>query len=262
MRNHHEPNEKSIQHVILETTGLADPTPILQLITQGANRKGNDDIVQNYYLNGIITLVDAKHFFQTLSSLPKTNEEFKNEMIAQLLTTDCIILNKTDLLTNQEQDIKAMQQFIHQYNPTAKLIQTSFASNIQPHDIFDLRMEGDPNPLQTNAIEQALKKHDPSIEQTMLIASGGYVDRVSVQQFIKNTITNNHAIYRIKGILYLKENPDIKFIVQGVAQDQLQILEGNRWDPDEARESRLTLIGKLLLAQYKQLEDQFKKCIL
>lgn len=250
MRNDHEPKEKSIQHVILETTGLADPTPILQLITQGADKKGTDDIVQNYFLNGIITLVDCKHFYQSQLSKPL---QYKNELIAQILTTDCILLNKMDLVSNKE--LENIKKFIRGHNPNVKLIPTSFAKS--DLDIFDL---GHVNVTQTN--EEALKKHDPAIEQTMLLASGGFVDLSSVQEFIKNTTFTYTEIYRIKGILYLQENPNKKYIIQGVGNDQLSILEGNAWEEQETRESRITLIGKHVMSQCNALEEQFKKCLL
>jgi G3E family GTPase len=266
MRNDHEPNQKSIQHVILETTGLADPTPILQLIVQGADKKGNDDIVQNYYLNGIVTLIDTKHFYSTLSSISATDKKFKNELTAQILTTDSIILNKMDLLTNQEYELNEIKQFIHQYNPQAKIISTSYAKLPSIEEtIFDLRPERDVKEtldlLQDKATEEALKKHDPSIEQTMLLASGGFVDLSAVQKFLKN-IANEQDIYRIKGVLYLQQNPNKKYIIQGVAKDQLTILEGADWQPDEVKESRVTLIGKHVMSQCNSLEQEFRKCLI
>lgn len=251
MRNDHEPQEKSIQHVILETTGLADPTPILQLITQGADRKGTDDIVKNYVVNGIITLVDCKHFYQSQISKPS---QYKNELIAQISTTDCILLNKADLVSSQE--LENIEKFIRGHNSNVKLYPTTFAD--LDLDILDL--EHTLVAQQTN--EEAVKKHDPAIEQTMLLASGACVDLSSVQDFIKNTTIQYPEIYRVKGILYLQENPNKKYIIQGVAHDQLSIIEGNAWEDHETKESRITLIGKNVMAQCNQLEAQFRKCLL
>jgi G3E family GTPase len=257
MCNVHEPKEKSIQHVILETTGLADPTPILQLIAQGADKKGTDDIVQNYYINGIVTLIDAKYFHQTLSSISSSTSQYKNEIIAQILTTD--------LLSNQQQELNEIQQFIHQHNTNVKIIPTSFAKLPVGESIFNLRPERDSietvSMIQTKAAEEALKKHDPSIEQTMVLASGDFVDLSAVQEFIKQT-TKSGDIYRIKGILYLKENPNKKFVIQGVNQDQLSIIEGGDWQSDEVKESRVAFIGKNVLGQCQSLETEFQKCLL
>ena len=46
--------------VIIETTGLADPAPVAQTFFV------DDDIEENYTLDGIITVVDAKHIIQHL----------------------------------------------------------------------------------------------------------------------------------------------------------------------------------------------------
>lgn len=261
MRNGHEPPEKAIQHVILETTGLADPTPILQLISQGADRKGTDDIVKNYYVNGIVTLIDVKH----LQLSATTNTKFKNELIAQLLTTDYIIINKTDLLPSEtkDNDLENIKRFIRTHNTTAKIISTSFSKLPSLDEIIDLRPDSKAGTvIQETAQAEALKKHDPSIEQTMAIASGGFVDRAAVQHFIETTTSSKEDIYRVKGVLYLKENPSKKFIVQGVGKDQLTITEGNEWQPDEVKESRLTFIGKHVLSQCNELEQAFKQCLL
>ncbi|CAO0792972.1 unnamed protein product [Mucor circinelloides] len=264
LRNDHEPKEKRIQHVILETTGLADPTPIVQLIAQGADRKGTDEIVQNYYINGIVTLLDSKHFHQNLASLSTSSSTYKNELLAQILTTDSIILNKTDLLTNKEADIDSITHFIRQYNTTAKIFTTSFAKVPIAEAIFNLRPERSTQEtvdmIQSKANEEAQKKHDPSIEQTMLLAPG-FVDLTGVQEFIKNT-TSKGDIYRVKGVLALKQNPDVKFVVQGVNNDQLNITEHGPWLPEEVQESRITLIGKNVMGQCNQLEKEFNEHLL
>lgn len=264
MRNEHEPKDKRIQHVILETTGLADPTPILQLIAQGADKRGTDDIVQNYYINGIVTLLDSKHFHQNLASLPTSSTSYKNELLAQLLTTDSIILNKADLLTNEQQDIKSITKFIRQYNTTAKIFTTSFAKVPIQEAIFNLRPERSTQEtidmIQSQANDEAQKKHDPSIEQTMLLAPG-FVDLAGVQSFIKDT-TSKGQIYRVKGVLALKQNPKIKFVVQGVNNDQLSITEHGPWLPEEVQESRITLIGKNVMEQCNQFEKEFQKHLL
>lgn len=264
MRNEHEPKDKRIQHVILETTGLADPTPILQLIAQGADKRGTDDIVQNYYINGIVTLLDSKHFHQNLASLSTSSTSYKNELLAQVLTTDSIILNKVDLLTNEQQDIKSITKFIRQYNTTAKIFTTSFAKVPIQEAIFNLRPERSAQEtidmIQSQANDEAQKKHDPSIEQTMLLAPG-FVDLAGVQSFIKDT-TSKGQIYRVKGVLALKQNPKIKFVVQGVNNDQLSITEHGPWLPEEVQESRITLIGKNVMEQCNQFEKEFQKHLL
>ncbi len=82
-----------------------------------------------------------------------------------------------------------------------------------------------------------------------------------VQEFIKNT-TSKGDIYRVKGVLALKQNPDVKFVVQGVNNDQLNITEHGPWLPEEVQESRITLIGKNVMGQCNQLEKEFNEHLL
>lgn len=255
IRNEQVPEEKKIQHVILETTGLADPTPIHELITLGANRKGNDSIVEHYYMNSIITLIDTKHFSQTLDSI--TSKEYKNELLAQVLTTDTIILNKIDLLAPEElAKLPELKAWVHLHNPNAKIIETSFSKIPADHNIFDTRQAS----ISQKAIEEASKKHDPSVEQTMVLVPG-FVDINKLQTFIKNT-TRKGNVYRVKGVLALPSNPNIKFVIQGVNQDQLTITEHGPWQNDETKESRVTFIGKNVLKVCNELQDEFKTCLI
>ena len=70
---------------ILETTGLADPARWLRLFV-------DDDIVDKYKLDGIITVADAKHITQHLDE--EKPEGVENESVEQIAFTDRIMLNK------------------------------------------------------------------------------------------------------------------------------------------------------------------------
>lgn len=258
LRNKEEPSENRIHHVILETTGLADPTPIVQLLTLGGNGKGTDDaIVQHYYINGIVTLLDLVHFNQHLQEQHVSSSSYKNELVAQILTTDLVILNKTDLVTDTSQE--ATRKWVHRWNPTAKVLPTSFAK-VPLDAVLNLRPERNVQEtmqlIQKEAFDEAAKKHDPSIEQTILLAPG-FVDLKAVEQFIQN-ITQHHCIYRVKGVLALKSNPHVKYVVQGVNQDQLSVTEHDPWHSDEVKESRIILIGRHVMKKCNEFEQDFR----
>lgn len=83
---------KSFDAVIIETTGLADPAPVAQTFFV------DEFIEEHYKLDGICTLVDAKHIMTRLDE--KKPEGVENESIEQLAFADRILLNKTDLIEN------------------------------------------------------------------------------------------------------------------------------------------------------------------
>ena len=80
--------KEKFDRVILETTGMADPGPVAQTFFV-------DDVSREHYeLDGIITLVDARHVSQHL--------EDSDEVIAQIAFADRIVLNKVDLISDSE----------------------------------------------------------------------------------------------------------------------------------------------------------------
>ena len=77
-------------HVIIETTGLADPGPVVQTFFV------DTDIKESFSLDAVITLVDAKHVLQHIDESTEAKE--------QIAFADILLLNKSDLLTPAELD--------------------------------------------------------------------------------------------------------------------------------------------------------------
>merc|ERR1712060_709194 len=98
---------KTLDGVIIETTGLADPAPVAQTFFA-------DDFVQQHMrLDGILTLVDAKHITQHLDE--EKPEGVENEAVEQIAFADRILLNKCDLvdeatLQDVEERIRAINE--------------------------------------------------------------------------------------------------------------------------------------------------------
>ncbi|KAI9499544.1 CobW/HypB/UreG, nucleotide-binding domain-containing protein [Zychaea mexicana] len=256
--------EKRIQHVILESTGLADPQPIQTMIQRGADGKGQDEIVQNFYLDGIVTLVDAKHFFSRLAAASERQDTYKNEPLAQITTTDCILLNKIDLVSSKEA-LSKLTDYIRQHNPSARLVQTKYAQ-VPVQSLFGLRSSSSSSTEQTadgqEQEQEALpvKQHDPSIEQTMLLVSGNPVKQKEVLAFVRQEAQKMHdTLYRVKGVLAV-QGSDYKVVVQGV-DDDLVVTEDRKWDDDEPRDSRLTFIGKDMKQHGDRLQKEFERLV-
>lgn len=108
---------KPLDAIIIETTGLADPAPVAQTFFA-------DDFVQaNMQLDGILTVVDAKHILQHLREVKP--EGVVNESVQQIAFADRIMLNKTDLVTPEY--LEEVQGELRRVNRTAQIRRTEMA---------------------------------------------------------------------------------------------------------------------------------------
>jgi G3E family GTPase len=94
--------------ILIETTGLADPGPVAQTFFT------DDEMRTRFRLDGIVTVVDAKHIWQHLDSSPEAQK--------QIAFADVLILNKTDLVPPAELD--KLEARIHKMNAAAKIHRT------------------------------------------------------------------------------------------------------------------------------------------
>lgn len=109
--NLHTRREK-FDRIILETTGMADPGPVAQTFFV-------DEVVREHYeLDGIITLVDAKHVGLHL--------DVSDEVMAQVAFADKIILNKIDLVAADDQ--AALIRRIRNINAMAPIVPAVMAN--------------------------------------------------------------------------------------------------------------------------------------
>ena len=97
--------------IVIETTGLADPAPVAQTFFV------DDDVKEFCTLDGIITLVDAKHVVQHLDD--EKPEGAENEAVEQLVFADKVLLNKVDLV--EEAYLTEVETRIHALNKTVEI---------------------------------------------------------------------------------------------------------------------------------------------
>ena len=105
---------KTFDAIILETTGLADPSPII--FTFNSNALVQD----NFRIDSVVCLVDSKHIGIHLDE--KKPDGNINEAENQVAFADRIVLNKLDLVTSEE--LEEVEERIRSINSFAKLIKT------------------------------------------------------------------------------------------------------------------------------------------
>ncbi len=99
-------------YILIETTGLADPAPVAQTFFV------DDEMKTRLMLDGIVTLVDAKHIWQHIDDSDEAKE--------QVAFADVVLLNKIDLIPPAEVD--RLEARIHQMNPAARIYRTQNAA--------------------------------------------------------------------------------------------------------------------------------------
>jgi G3E family GTPase len=223
--------------LMIETTGLADPAPVVQSFFI------DERIKSEYALNGVVTVVDAKHIVQQLGNSPEAKE--------QIAFADMVLLNKIDLINPE--DLPELEYKLRNLNGAARICQTR-NSDIDIGMVLDLR-----------ALDLEIKaaKHDhhhahtEDIE-TVAIETAGDLDGVKISRWFRELLAEfGERIMRMKGILNLRKDPD-QFVFQGVHL-LFEGRPGRAWAGAEERINRLVFIGRNL--DKDKITDGFMRCI-
>ncbi|MDB5273628.1 MAG: cobalamin synthesis protein CobW [Chitinophagaceae bacterium] len=216
------------EYLVIETTGLADPTSIVLSFI-------SDVVVQSAFeLDAVITLVDALMLNRQLKDHPEVNK--------QLALADVIVLNKSDLVSQEE--IDQLSQTIEAYNPQAKKIITHHAVVNEP--LLYQRA------FRAENVQRNMKADKPRfyVDHLAQTSSLSLVFDRSFDFLLFNNWMNYQLngrcgeLYRCKGVLHV-EHFEQKVIFQGV-YDQHMVQMGSVWGEEEERISRLVFIGKKL----------------
>jgi G3E family GTPase len=217
------------ERVLIETTGMADPGPVAQTFFI-------DENIGNYYLlDSIITLVDAKHAQKQLDEFREAQE--------QVGFADRILLSKTDLVSDEEQEL--LRKRLVRMNPRAPIKKVHFG-NASIDEILDIRgfnlnavLELDPEFL-----EESEHEHDEHVS-SFVFRSDKPFDGVKLEEFLSGLVqVYGPNMLRYKGVLYLKGNTN-RVVFQGVHMLMGGDI-GRPWGKQEKRSSTLVFIGKEL----------------
>ena len=228
-------------HLVIETTGLADPAPVIQTFFM------DEDVQAQTNLDSVVTVVDAKHISQHWDA---------EEAQEQIAFADVVLLNKTDLVTTEELDV--LERKIRGMNALAKIYRTHNAElemdallGIGAFDL-DRALEIDPDFLNETAHE-----HDETVGSVAIVESGE-LDGIKLNEWISKLLqTQGPDIFRMKGILTIA-GEDQRFVFQGVHM----VFDGKAdrpWKTGETRKNQLVFIGRNL--NEAQLREDFRGCL-
>jgi len=240
----------SFNGVLIETTGLADPAPVVQTFFV------DEDIKKMYKLDSVVTVVDAKYIIQRLNE--KKPEGVENEAVEQIAFADKVLLNKVDL-AKDEAELKNIEKEIKTLNPSATILRTEYGK-LDPKEVlninaFDLDriLDFEPDFLEDDGDHQ----HDTTVSSVAVKVQAN-VNMAILESWIQRLIGQDGAnLYRYKGVLAVK-GMNKKFVFQGVGMLFTGDFQGEWKEPENERESRFVFIGKNL--DHEFLREGFMAC--
>ncbi|XP_053322412.1 zinc-regulated GTPase metalloprotein activator 1A-like [Spea bombifrons] len=232
-------------YILLETTGLADPGSVASMFWVDA------ELGSDIYLDGIVTVIDAKYAIQHLTE--EKTEGLINEAARQVALADVIIINKVDLVS--EQELEAVIVAARSINGVVKILKTQ-RSRVDLTEILDLHAFDSTfgESLQNKFITDATHPHLDKSIVTVTFEVAGSVNEEKLNLFIQDLLWEKNVkdgkgnamdIIRLKGLVSVKDKAH-QMILQGV--HELYDLEETpvSWEDSTERINRMVFIGRNL----------------
>jgi G3E family GTPase len=263
---------EQFDHIIVETSGLADPTPVAATFFM------DNDVAHRLRLDGVVTLVDALHIERHLDD-PEL-EGVDNQAVDQIVAADRIIINKTDLVGAHA--LPALELRMRRINQGAQVLHSSHAqvdlnlilgiggfdsgaALIDPHFLDEHHGhdedghvcgdhcghedagEGVPEGvcgLPENVGAARGHAHDPSVESVSLTFSAPF-DKAQLDSWLAQLLAaQGDDLFRLKGILAIAGDGR-RYVLQGVHR-VLDLRPADAWPYGEPHLSKLVFIGRNL----------------
>jgi G3E family GTPase len=221
--------------VFIETTGLADPVPIVRTIVS------DHELSPFFRLDTVIGVVDAVHAGTQLAS--------HYEARMQVAIADVLLLSKTDLVAVA--DLADLEPAIRRINGGAQLIRSQHGQ-VQPQLLFargdvarhisDLQrwLERGPQAEHAAGDSHVAKPHADGI-QSFAVFHAGRTTKAGLAAWLSMLASfKGPQLLRVKGIVNVAGRPFVVHVVQSVIHDPLEL---EVW-PDADRRTRVVFITR------------------
>jgi G3E family GTPase len=217
------------ERVVIETSGLADPAPILHALMTDAG------LAERLSIAGVVATVDAVNGLATLARQP--------ESLKQVAVADRLLLTKTDLVGGGEAE--ALAGRLAALNPAAKVLTASFGE-VAPERLFDAggdALRGVSPENRPHVHEHAGHAADITCFAVLREAP---IRAVTLTLLLEVLAEHCGAdLLRLKGIVNIAESPERPAVIHGVQHVFHPPAWLDHW-PSADRRSRLVLIGRNL----------------
>lgn len=262
---------KHLTRIIIETTGLADPAPILQVLL------AHPIIMEALQLDGVITTLDAINGSKTLATY--------DEAVKQVAVADRIIITKTDM-NDDAGNIAALKDKIANINPRAEIY---LSGEVESHigDLFraglydGAQKDADVNrwlgekqtlddhhnynhePDHHHAHDHHHHHHDVNRHSEKIrsfsLTHDEPIDYSAIEAFVDlMRASQGNRILRMKGIVQTVKRPAQPLIIHGVQGMFHPPKRLSNWPDGSKPQTRLVIIGDGLDENYvRSLFDAF-----
>ena len=233
----------TFNRVVIETTGLADPAPVLHTIMY------HPYLILRFRLDGVVTLVDAVNGGATLDRHP--------EAVKQAAVADRLVITKTDLIAD-DSTLLALNERLSRLNPTALRLDAArgeaVAAKLFDIGLYDPEKKAPEVRRWLNA--EAAERHDEHDDHAHLHDVNRHDARIrafalrhaeplppaTVHMFLE-LLRNAHGAHllRVKGIVALADDPARPLVVHGVQHVFHPPVRLETW-PDEDHTTRIVFI--------------------
>ncbi len=241
----------AFDQVIVETTGLADPVPVIQTIVTDAT------IADYFCLEAVVTLVDGVHGENQLEQNP--------ESVKQVAVADSLLISKTDLVPNAE--VSALRKKLKKINPGADILTVANGA-VDPKELFYRGVRD--SAAHAADVERwlglaAYRQHDVIIPETSRLRKQDFAvgrhdkDLHTFSLYYEKPIRRpalalwlnmlagfrGRDLLRVKGVLNVEGDPVVIHVVQTILHEPVTL---KQW-PSDDRSSRIVFITRNITRQ-------------
>jgi cobalamin biosynthesis protein CobW len=239
-------HEKRPDHIIIETSGLALPKPLVKAFDWPAIRS-------RLTVDGVVAVVDGRavaegRFADDLDAIARERAEdravdhdnpLEEVFEDQLACADLVILNKTDLLSDEEE--AGVLATLRAGAPRAAKILRARRGAVDPRVLLGLAAAAEDDLANRPSHHDGLGDHDHDDFDSFVVEIAAATDPAALVARLAE-VALAHDVLRIKGFVEISGKP-MRLLVQGVG-GRFQHHFDRAWRPDEARASRLVVIGQ------------------
>ena len=230
--------------LIIETTGIADPSSIVQVFLEDPR------VEKAFELEQVICLADAGLVEEWLSEA--------EEALRQIVLADALLLNKVDMVSSA--DLLHVKALLEELNPQARV----FTGQQGVFPIDEIMQTGIIKPKEVESKDHYhVHDHEHEIKgsnshkiTTFTITFPGPLDLKRLSLELDRIVKlYRHQVYRVKGFIAIPDYPN-RVILQS-ARSTFIVTDGSPWEEGDSREGRLVFIGRDL--KRKVFEKMFNR---